>query len=106
MSIKILILCFLIKEFRVEVDIFLNDSQFNFNYQYYLILKRGCMSLTLNNDNAVSEITTGHALKTANLTKDQQELEGQMAINLIESASIDAVAQPIGNSGQNINIKV
>ena len=64
------------------------------------------MSLTMNNDNAVTEITTGHALKTANLAKNQQELEGQMAINLIESASIDGLAMPIGNSGNNINIKV
>ena len=64
------------------------------------------MSLTLNNDNPVSEITTGHALKTANLTKNQQEREGQMAINLIESANIDAIALPVGNSGHNINIKV
>lgn len=64
------------------------------------------MSLTLNNDNQVREVTTGHALKTANLSKDQQELEGKMAIDLIESANIGELAQPIGNSGQNINIKV
>jgi len=64
------------------------------------------MSITLNNDNAVTEINTGHALKTANLTKNQQELEGQMAIKLIESANIEAIAAPVGNSGHNINIKV
>ena len=64
------------------------------------------MSLTLNNENAVREVTTGHALKTANLSKDQQELEGQMAIDLIESAYIGSLAQPIGNSGQKINIIV
>ncbi len=63
------------------------------------------MSITLNNDNAVTEINTGHALKTANLSKSQQELEGQMAINLIESANINAIAAPVGNSGHNINIK-
>ena len=64
------------------------------------------MSLTLNNDNAVNEITTGHALKTAKLSKDQQELEGEMALKLIDSANLNAVALPVGNSGHNVNIKV
>tara|TARA_B110000881_G_C18379000_1_gene415104 strand:- start:105 stop:299 length:195 start_codon:yes stop_codon:yes gene_type:complete len=64
------------------------------------------MSITLNNDNTHTEINTGHALKTAALQKNQQELEGEMAIKLIDSANIDALSSPVGNSGQNINIKV
>ncbi|GAA0818831.1 hypothetical protein KO495_04335 [Colwellia sp. D2M02] len=49
---------------------------------------------------------TGFALKTANLAKKQQELEGQMAIQMIQSASIDNVAPASGSVGSNINIKV
>lgn len=64
------------------------------------------MSITIHSDNAISDITTGTQLKTAVLMKDQQELEGQMAISLIESANLDNIAPPSGNSGQNVNIKV
>ena len=64
------------------------------------------MSITLNNDNTHTEINTGHALKTAALQKSHQELEGEIAIKLIDSANIDVLTAPVGNSGQNINIKV
>lgn len=64
------------------------------------------MSLTLNNEIGTSEITSSSALKTAQLQKSQQAIEGQMAINLIESASVDNLALPVGNVGQNINVKV
>lgn len=64
------------------------------------------MSLILNNEMGPSEITSASALKTAQLQKSQYELEGEMAINLIESANIGALAAPVGNVGQNINIKV
>ncbi|MBA6262332.1 MAG: hypothetical protein V7780_15940 [Colwellia sp.] len=67
------------------------------------------MSLSLNNTEGVqTNITTGHALKTAALSKNQQELEGEMALKLIASAAgLDSAALPtVGNSGYNINIKV
>jgi len=66
------------------------------------------MSITIGTPDAVQTNTaTAHAIKTANLSKSQTELEGQMALNLIQSASVDSVALPTsGNSGQNINIKV
>jgi hypothetical protein len=67
------------------------------------------MSLLLNNIESVqTDITTGYALKTAALSKSQQELEGEMALKLIASAgSIDSVALPTsGSSGFTINIKV
>ena len=64
------------------------------------------MSITLNNDNANTEINTAEALKTAALQKNQQELEGEMELKLIGSANIDTVSSPVGNSGHNINIKV
>ena len=67
------------------------------------------MSLSLNNTEGVqTNITTGQALKTAGLSKNQQELEGEMALKLIASAAgIDSSTLPtVGNSGHNINIKV
>ena len=67
------------------------------------------MSLSLNNTEGVqTNITTGQALKTAGLSKNQQELEGEMALKLIASAAgIDSATLPtVGNSGHNIYIKV
>jgi len=47
------------------------------------------------------------AVKTASIAKTQTELEGQMALDLIASTSVDSASLPtVGNSGQNINIKV
>jgi hypothetical protein len=46
------------------------------------------------------------AVKSANLSKSQTELEGQMALALIESASVgNESLAVVGNIGQNINIK-
>ncbi|MGI2171389.1 cytoplasmic protein [Shewanella sp. MF05960] len=45
-------------------------------------------------------IDSGNSLKVAVMAKDQQEAEGQMALQLIEAA---APPQPVGNSGHNIN---
>jgi len=64
------------------------------------------MSLALNTESTSSDITTGAALKTAQLQKGQKAIEGEMAIKLIESANVEALAMPVGNVGQNINIKV
>ena len=65
------------------------------------------MSIALNSTSAAQTNTdTGVALKTAELAKSQQELEGQMALNLIQSAVVTNVPAPIGNSGTQINIKV
>jgi hypothetical protein len=67
------------------------------------------MSLSLNNTEGVqTNITTALALKTAGLSKSQQEIEGEMALKLIASAAgVDSVALPtVANSGHNINIKV
>ena len=66
------------------------------------------MSLELGATNPVSTNTeTAHGVKTANLAKSQTEIEGQMALKLISSASVDNISLPVvGNSGQNVNIKV
>jgi len=66
------------------------------------------MSLTINSHDSVQTNTeTAHAIKTAKLAKNQQELEGEMALNLIQSATnVQTVSPPVGNSGHNINITV
>jgi hypothetical protein len=66
------------------------------------------MSITIGSSNTTTtDIDTGHALLTAKKVQDQQELEGKMALALIEGASLDATALPTtASSGQNINIKV
>ena len=66
------------------------------------------MSVELNTNNSVAMNTeTILAVQSANLTKSQTELEGQMALALIASASVDDENLPVaGNIGQNISIKV
>lgn len=64
------------------------------------------MSITLSNttDAVQTNTSSAHGVLTAKKAKNQQELEGQMALNLIQSASINTQT-PVGNSGHNINIK-
>lgn len=66
------------------------------------------MSITLGSTDTVQTSTdSAHAILTAKKAQSQQEIEGQMALKLINSASIDVAAMPaVGNSGHNINIKV
>lgn len=68
------------------------------------------MSISLNTQSAVQTNTdTAVAIKTAQKANSQQEIEGQMALNLIESAGgagTQSVPSPQGNAGHNINIKV
>jgi len=63
------------------------------------------MSITIGSstDAVLANIETPHALKTAKLAQSQQEIEAQMALQLIQSASIQV---PSGKSGNHINIKV
>ncbi|MBA6415909.1 hypothetical protein H4J50_07760 [Colwellia sp. 6M3] len=65
------------------------------------------MSVELNTNSTVPMSTeTILAVKSANLSKSQTELEGQMALALIESASVgNESLAVVGNIGQNINIK-
>jgi hypothetical protein len=50
--------------------------------------------------NMPANIDSGHSLKAAVMAKDQQKVEGQMALQLIEAATPPA---PVGNAGHNIN---
>lgn len=65
------------------------------------------MALSIGNtDNVQTNVSTAHGIKTAQNAKNQQELEGQMALNLIASANVNQVPAPTATSGNNINIKV
>jgi len=65
------------------------------------------MSISISQSNNVStEANSGQELLTTALSKNQQELEGQMVLQLLETANIHNVAAPTGNSGFQINIKV
>ncbi|GGQ24209.1 cytoplasmic protein [Shewanella litoralis] len=60
------------------------------------------MSISVNAPSSMpTTIDSGNSLKVAVMAKDQQEAEGQMALQLIEAAA--PVAPPQGNSGHNIN---
>lgn len=59
-------------------------------------------------DTSSMHVESGNVLelKTAKMAKDQMELEGKMAVELIQSAAIPQVNPPTASSGNNINIKV
>lgn len=65
------------------------------------------MSISLNTTNSVqTSHESTHAIKTAKLAQSQQEAEGQMALNLIQSADLSSLPAPTASSGNNVNIKV
>jgi hypothetical protein len=65
------------------------------------------MSISLGQSTSVTtESTSGAQLLTAALAKNNQEAEGKMALQLIQSANINNVPAPSGNIGQQVNIKV
>ena len=65
------------------------------------------MSITLNHsDSGQGNIETAVAVKMMQKAKQQQELEGQMALQLIDTAGQAAVPAPTASAGQHINIKV
>jgi len=53
-----------------------------------------------------SQSTSGAELLTAALAKKNQQAEGRMALQLIQSANVNNVPAPSGNSGYQVNIKV
>lgn len=66
------------------------------------------MSITIGNSDPVATKTeSAHSILTAKKAQSQQEIEGQMALKLIDSANVNgATSPPVGNSGHIINIKV
>ncbi len=65
------------------------------------------MSISIGQNTSVAaQSTSGAELLTAALAKNNQEAEGKMALQLIQSANVNNVPAPTGNSGFNVNIKV
>ena len=65
------------------------------------------MSISVDQSSSVaSKATSGAECLTAAVSKSQQELEGKMALQLIQSANPTNLPAPTGNSGFQINIKV
>ncbi len=66
------------------------------------------MSITIGSSDAIqSNTNTAHGILMAKKAQSQQEIEGDMALKLINSASVESVAMPpVGNIGHNINISV
>ena len=65
------------------------------------------MSINISQNNSVAApSSSGAELLTAALSKGQQEMEGKMALQLIQSANVNNVPAPVGNSGFQVNIKV
>lgn len=58
------------------------------------------------NTSVAAQSTSGAELLTAALAKKNQQAEGKMALQLIQSANVNNVPAPTGNSGFNVNIKV
>ncbi len=62
------------------------------------------MSISVNAPSSMpTTIDSGNSLKVAVMAKEQQKIEGQMALQLIEAAAAAPAPQPVGNSGHNIN---
>ena len=65
------------------------------------------MSISVDQSSSVAaKATSGAEFLTAAVSKSQQELEGQMALQLIQSANSTNLPAPTGNSGFQVNIKV
>lgn len=64
------------------------------------------MSISINSTSSVqTNHESAHAIKTAQLAKSQQEIEGQMALNLIQSAAPTSTGLS-SNPNQIVDIKV
>ena len=66
------------------------------------------LSIGSNNSGVQNNVESAHGLKTAKIAQTQQEIEAQMALQLIESANLttSTVSAPTDTRGQTINIKV
>lgn len=65
------------------------------------------MAVTIGTANIEPNLSNGNiGVKVAQLAKEQQEVEGDIALQLIQAAEPAPASAPVGNSGHNINIKV
>lgn len=65
------------------------------------------MSISVGQNAPVAaKASSGEEFLTAAVAKSQQELEGKMALQLIQAANVINLPAPSGNIGFEINIKV
>lgn len=66
------------------------------------------MSITINTTNSALflQTETAQGLKTMGVAKNQMELEGEMAIQLIQSANVVAQTASTSTLGGTVNISV
>lgn len=62
------------------------------------------MAVTISSANLQPNMSHGDVgVKVAQMAKDQQEMQGEMALQLINAAAPQAPQAPVGNTGHNIN---
>ncbi|GIU28125.1 cytoplasmic protein [Shewanella sp. MBTL60-007] len=62
------------------------------------------MAVTIASANLQPNMSHGAVgVKVAQMAKAQQEMQGEMALQLIQAAMPEAPAAPVGNIGHNIN---
>lgn len=62
------------------------------------------MAVTISSANLQPNMSHGEVgVKVAQLAKDQQKIEGDIALQLINAAVPEAAPAPVGNTGHNIN---
>ncbi|MCL1140088.1 cytoplasmic protein [Shewanella pneumatophori] len=62
------------------------------------------MAVTISSANLQPNMSHGEVgVKVAQLAKDQQKIEGDIALQLINAAVPEATPSPVGNTGHNIN---
>ncbi|WP_076416304.1 cytoplasmic protein [Shewanella sp. UCD-KL12] len=65
------------------------------------------MAISIGTANLEPNLSNGNVgVKVAQLAKEQQQVEGDIALQLIDAAAPAPEAAPVGNAGHNINIKV
>ncbi|WP_394229582.1 cytoplasmic protein [Shewanella colwelliana] len=62
------------------------------------------MAVTVGTSNLQPNLSNGNiGVKVAQLAKEQQQAEGEIALQLIEAVDATPKAAPVANSGHNIN---
>ncbi len=64
------------------------------------------MNVSSATSHSPAQASTSAEVRTAQMAKSQQEVEGKIALDLIQSGTQSAPSAPVGNAGHNINIKV
>lgn len=62
------------------------------------------MPMTVGTSNLDPNLSNGNiGVRVAQMSKEQQKVEGEIALQLIKATAETSQSRPIGNSGHNIN---